>query len=326
VPFLRIVLVLSTLLPAIAAASPRGSGDGGPPAAMATSDTERAARLLSRYPAGRMPVDPQVLRAIGTLDVGGDRRDVPVLRSIVEREQPVLARLARHAIGSIRDRQRAAQRSAFDPDPAAIARAVRAWRDTDLGPAEAACAAYADALLGPAGPTRPQAIGADPEALLERGRAAEAVAFLPTSGDLPLAVRTHEEAGDVPGALRRLARAAAGGDGWALAHLEAYDIDVERLLLGLPHVDEVDGTRTLDTLVRRGGGLTIRVLAERFKFSSGSEQATAADALGRMLLVAHREAPLPRAERQLARQALADAAQTALPPVRPIALEALAAE
>lgn len=296
-----------------------------------------AARVLSAYVPGRMPVEGPALRAIADLDVYGEPEDIAVLRHVLDHESDVLARMAKDAIGRIRARQRVRQRDAFKaglstPDPTlnrALTRAERWWMAGGLGPTEAWCAAYADVILGEAGdePSLPSILPDDPKILLARGEAASALAATDGSTDAQTRVRAFEDAGRVRGAIRIHAEQAASGDAEAIEALESYGIEVERLVLGLLHQDQNRESETLETLVRSGRGLTVRVLAERVVDPpSASDQVTAADALGRMLHTQARRDPLPRADRERIRTALRTASFRAAPAVRPIVREALRGE
>jgi hypothetical protein len=289
-------------------------------------DTDGAAQVLSRYPSGHTPVEAQVLRALSTLEVRGTRRDVSLLRHIAANEQPILAAAARRAIAAVRARQRDAQRVAFAgelPGPVDLDAEARAWRAKGLGPAEASCAAYAHAIVGDPAPSGRTPVDGDPERLLADGQAVAAVAALDPAADPSLAARAYEEAGQVRRALRIYAENAVAGDDAAVAALEDYGVDIERLFLGLLRTGQIDDAQALETLVRRGDGWTVRVLAERVKAPAASEQATAADALGRMLIVDLRTQPLRRRAQELARKTLREAAAEGAAPVRPIAAEAL---
>lgn len=316
--------LLVTLLGAHAGAgAPEGRAQPAEPVVLAP---DSAAVVLSRYPPGHMPVEAAVIRAISSLEVRGSRRDVSLLRHIAAHEQPVLATAARRAIAAVRTRQRHAQRVAFADDlraPIDMAAMIRTWRREGLGPAEAACAAYAHTIVGDAPTADGPSIDGDPERLLADGKASAAVAALDADADPQLAARAFEEAGQIRRALRIHAERAVAGDDDALATLEDYGVDTERLFLGLLRSGEVDDAQALETLVRRGDGWTVRVLAERVKAPAASEQATAADALGRMLIVDLRTRPLQRGARELARKTLREAAMRGAPPVRPIAAEAL---
>lgn len=300
---------------------------------VALADAERAdaARTLSAYTPGRMPVERPVLEALATLEVYGEPQDVALLRDVLSHESDLLGRLARGAIGTIRERQRRAQRQAFadalQAGSGAQLQAEATWRARGLGPTEAWCAAYADRVLGDQALPLTARSDADPVRLLARGEARAAVAALAPDVPAETTIRAFEDAGEVQAALQIHARLAAAGDPTSEQALQDYGIEVERLMLGLLHRDRVHEPETLETLVRRGKGLTVRVLAERVVDPpSASDQATAADALGRMLRTEARPDPLPRAERERIRAALLAASYRATPAVRPIVREALTGE
>ncbi len=302
-------------------------------ASRAPRTVDQAARLLSVHPPGQMPANPSVLGAIATLQVRGTPADIAVLRDVLAQEEPLLANLAGRAIADIRARQRASQREAFATDlhrvdarqADAIQRAESAWRARGLGPTEARCAAYADRILGDVPAIQGLSLPDDPERLLERGEARAAVGALTADTTPAIAVRAYEDAGDVRSAIRVHALAAVGGDPAATEALESYGIEVERLVLGMLHTDRVHEPEALETLVRKGRGLTVSVLAERVIHpTSQSDLATAADALGRMLHTQLRPDPLPRADRERIRRTLWTASQRGDPALRSIAREALA--
>lgn len=308
--------------------APQALAGGAPdrPEVVTVDDVGGAAALLSRFAPGRMSLEEPVFRALHVLTESGTPSEVSLLGDVARHEQDVIANLARSAIVRIRERQREAQREAWAaPTPSTLREAHRAWRSKGLGPTEASCAAYAETVLGNR-PLLHESVEGHPELLLAEGKARAAIAALTPEDPVLLAARAHEEAGDVAGALRVLARRAVTGDEEATAALDAYGLDTERLLLGLPHTDEVDDSAALELLVRRGSHLTVQVLAERSKRPSASEQAISADALGRMLIPALRSSPLASRDRELARKTLRRVAMAGAPPVRPIALEALAGE
>jgi len=292
-----------------------------------------AARVLSVHAPGELPATRSVLGALAVLQVKGGPAEVALLRDVLAHEDPLLADLARRGIADIRTRQRTAQRQAFarslsHPSPqarAANVRRIARWRASGLGPTEARCAAYADRVLGSEPLPAALPVHDDPQELLDQGRARAALGVLdrdPTGSDA-LRIRAHEDAGDVRGAIRLHAHRAAAGDAKSITALEGYGIEVERLVLGLLHSDRIHEPEALETLVRSGQGLTVSVLAERVMDPpSRSDQATAADALGRMLHT-RRPAPLPRAERERIRRTLWTASQHADPEVSDIARDAL---
>lgn len=286
---LGIQLFLLAAVPAVAGPGERGEIDA-------------AAMQLSTYQSGTLPVERPVLAALATMERHGTPAEVSLLRDVQTHENRVLANLAERAIQAIRTRQRETQRRSFSatlPGDARLNAAVRQWRSKGLGPTEASCAAYAIAVLGDA-------------------------ALDPHQPDRNLTARELEDRGDIQAALRIHADQAASGQEAGTTALRAYGIDSERLILGLLHSRAAAEPEALETLVRGGESLTVRVLAERVKRPAGSDQATAADALGRMLLTELRRSPLPKADQELARRTLRKAAQRALPEVRVIVREALA--
>lgn len=332
-------IVLALWLPSVAL--------GGAPPRLGAVDA--AGALLSRYPAGQMPIDEDVMGAIGELRAHGERGDVPVLRSLVERERPEIAAAATTAISAIRDRQRDAQRVDFAsglPDWPDLTSSAPPFRARGLGREEAACAAYAEFILGgPADEVIPVALrgGAaqpDAEVLLAGGAPRRALAAIdqPSVAAGMLAAQAREDLGDVRGALRTWATLAASGVPEARNALDSYGIDAERLLLGILVERGVTGTdeagppplktdaQVLEVLVRHGGNLTVAVLAEQTRHGTASDGATAADALGRMLDPSMRAEPLPVGVEREARHALYVATAVASSPVAEIATEVLANE
>jgi len=268
------------------------------------AQVDSAAVALSTYNEGTLPVERPVLSALATLERHGTPAEVSLLKHLQQHENKVLANLAGRAIDAIRTRQRDDQRSEFSrslTQESPTGNAVRRWRNAGLGPTEAACAAYADAVLG-SEPVHPDVDVVDDA----------------------LSARELEDRGHVRQALRIHALRAAAGHESGTTALLAYGVDSERLLLGMLHTGSALEPEALETLVRGGENLTVRVLAERVKRPIGSEQATAADALGRMLSAELRRAPLADADRDLATRSLRKAASIAHPEVRVIVREALA--
>ncbi|MFK7931478.1 MAG: hypothetical protein AB8H79_25085 [Myxococcota bacterium] len=283
-----------------ALAGPEDSANAVQPA----DQVDTAAVSLSAYNEGTLPVERPVLAALATLERHGTPAEVSLLQHLQEHENKVLANLAGRAIDAIRTRQRDDQRSEFSRSLTRESRkgtAIRRWRNAGLGPTEAACAAYADAVLGPDAMHSP----VDPAQATPSAREFE------DRGQVRQALRIHAQ------------RAAAGNESGATALL-AYGVDSERLLLGMLHSGWAIEPEALETLVRGGENLTVRVLAERVKRPLGSDQATAADALGRMLSAELRRSPLADADRDLATRTLRKAASVAHPEVRVIVREALA--
>jgi hypothetical protein len=301
-------------------------------------DQHDAATLLSRYPAGAVPVDPTTITAIQVLGEDGTRQEISLLRNLAEHERDEVRAAAVAAISQIRSRQRSAQRESFArtiPDWADLAEPTETLQALGLGRDEAECAAYAERILGPgplvlARPPEQRAKG-DPEALLAEGRPALALAVLagdPSPRARRLEATAWEDLGEPRGAIRQYGLLASQGDQEAHSTLDRYGIDPERLLLGMlvrPDLYVSAGTEAelLEVLVRKGGHLTVSVLAERGTHHSASDRAIATDALARMLDPPPSDAPLSPMARRLARQALVRASTDRVESIRAIALEAL---
>lgn len=297
-------------------------------------DVQKAAALLSRYPAGTVPVDPAAMTAIHVLGERGGRAEISLLRNLAEHERDEVRTAAVGSIADIRDRQRLAQRASYAralPDPPDLADDVARLRATGLGARQAACVAYADQLLGPPPVDRdpaPRPAKGDPEELIAEGRPAGALAVLvhdPSPRARRLAARAWEDLGEPGSAVRQYALLASGGDAQAMRALERYGVDAERLLLGLyARPDEpASDAELLEVLVRRGGPLTVGALAERIEHGEASERAIATDGLARMLEGATRAEPLSAAAIRTARAALHRAADDPVESIRAIATEAL---
>jgi len=310
----------------------------GPARAADPRDPDAAAALLSRYPAGSLPVDPTTITAIHVLGDTGDREDISLLRNIAEHERDEIRGAAVSAIGAIRDRQRAAQRERFArdlPDPAQLAAPTAALRAQGLGSDEAACAAYAGRVLGTGSlgphPASEDAAKGDPEALIAEGRPRTAVAVLehdPSPAARRLEALAWEDLGEPRGAVRQYALLAARGEAEAWDALDRFGVDPERLLLGLLTRAETrlpagSESEVLETLVRRGDLLTVQVLAERATHPSASERAIATDALVRMAQATGRDGPLGSKAHAVVHQALLRATRDHVESIRAIALEAL---
>lgn len=330
-------LLLALLLPAqalAASASKVAPADAAETAAAAAVDD--ATTLLSRYPAGLVPVDPGVMGAIATLGADGGADEISLLRNLVENERAEVRQAASRAIADIRERQHAAQRESFAgqlPDWPDLEPVAAPLRESGLGREEAACVAYANLVLGEARERKARAESGDAAALLASGRPHKALAAAVSGNDTKarlLEARALEDLGDVRGAVQQYARLAALGNREAHAALDGYGIDTERLLLGLfarpdgrsPGLDG-DEARVLEVLIRHGGELTVQVLTERTRGSLPSDRATAADALARMLEGDGRAAPLDGVLQHRAERALAVATRDAVPNVGTIASEAL---
>lgn len=305
-------------------------------AARAEEPRVEAAVLLSRYPAGSVPVDPTTMTAIQRLGEEGTRQEISLLRNLAEHERDEVRAASVEAIAAIRARQRAAQREAFAgalPDWDDLATERDRLRGEGLGREEADCVAYAATVLGPPVPIEPVPAEGDPETLLAEGRPRLAMAAL--KGDLArpehrIAAVAWEDVGEPKAALQHYAVLAAGGDDEAAATLDAFGVDAERLLLGLlvrpePHLASGARGELLEVLVRRGGYLTVEVLTDRSAAGPLSERLTATDALGRMLDIKVRTEPLDARGRTLARRALIRATRAEEDSIRSLAVEAVSA-
>jgi hypothetical protein len=303
-------------------------------AAQASSDRlGRATGLLSRYPAGMIPVDPGVIDAISQVGDAGGRDEVSLLRNLVENERPEVQQAASVAIASIRDRQRQSQREAFAqdlPDWPDLQKAAAPYQSAGLGREESICVAYSGFVLGTSSLRQAKPGDGDAATLLAAGRPRKALSAAlaeDTRDARRWEARAREDLGDVTGAVHGYALLAAGGDVDARAALDGFGVDAERLLLGmLANPDEKRGhseAEVLEVLVRNGNDLTVSVLAERTRSKLSSDRATAADALSRMLDAELREQPLPQTVQRAARRALSVATREGPEPVRVIATEAL---
>ncbi len=305
----------------------------GPAHAGAPRDPAAAAALLSRYPAGEMPMDGATMTALRVLGERGDRDDISLLRNVAEHERDEVRGMALAAIASIRERQQADLRAAFAataPDPTAPAVATQRG---GIGPSESACARYALGVLGDAPLTAPPSgrppIKGDPADLIAEGRPRQAVSVLVqdrSDAARRLEARAWEDLGEPRAALRQFALLAAHGqaDGWqALVH---YGVDPERLLLGLLTTGALRVGRDaelLEVLVRRGDLLTVEVLAERSARASASDRAVATDAIARMVGATDGARALSPAAVSKGRTALREATRDRVDSIRAIALEAL---
>lgn len=326
-------LVLALALPAAAFA---GDGAVRETPSLQQAELNTAVGLLSRYPAGLMPVDPYVMGAIGLLGTEGTREEVSLLRSLVENERVEVRDAAAQAIASIRGRQRQTQREAFAhqlPDWPEIEAVAQEMNADGLGRESAMCVAYASIVLGgiDAEVAAIRKNQGDAARLLASGHARKALAAAAsddTDQARMLQARAREDLGDVHGAVRQYAMLAASGDTDARSALDGFGVDAERLLLGLFLTPDRSGethreAEILEVLVRHGDTLTVSVLGERTRAASASDRATAADALARMLDPDVRPARLPLAVERDAQRALAVASREGPDPVREIANEAL---
>lgn len=293
---------------------------------------QEAATLISRYPAGQLAETESVKEALRVIGDEGTRREIGLLQQVILLESSASQLLALHAVREIRTRQITQQRQTFRA-------AMSGWnQDANLpttmagvGPKEDECIAYAQWLVSqwPTVVTTPNTGNA--RLMLQQGRTKAALsAVLDKKGHEArmLEGQIREELGDVYGALAVYTNEFADGHLEAGQRLESYGVHPERLLLGLLSSDTrvqsiADETSIIETLVRRGGTLTVRVLAERTKHPSPSEQTVAVDALGRMLINSQRTVPLTKTGRRVAEEALLSASRHRLEPIRVLALEAL---
>ena len=305
---------------------------GGPLWASDPGGLADATTLISRYPAGQLAETESVREALRIIGQYGTRREIGLLQQVILVESNPSQLLALHAVREIRMRQLTQQRTAFR-------KAMTAWdRDPNLGqtstgagPREDECIAYAFWIVSqwPTVVTTPNTGNA--RLMLQQGRTKAALsAVLDKKGHEArmLEGRIREELGDVYGALAVYTNEFADGHLEAGHRLESYGVQPERLLLGLLSADArvqsvADDTSIIETLVKRGGILTVRVLAERIEHPSPSEQTVAVDALGRMLVHTQRTVPLTKTGRRVAQEALLSASHHRLEPIRRLASEAL---
>jgi hypothetical protein len=290
-----------------------------------------AVERLSRYPAGQVPVEPSTMGAITVIAEQGTRSEVGLLRSLVEQERKEVRDHAVRAIESLRQRQRQRQRARYVmelPSETELRRLARPWARSGLGPTSARAIAYATRILGE-DPVSPPGLGdGDARQLLAAGQPRRALSVLGAEGqgqeELRLVARAREDAGDVRGALQAYTTGALAGDAEAEATLAEFGVEDEWLYLGLLIADvpgpvgEQDAP-LLEALVRLGGQPTVEVLSEQMFRGGGSERASAADALVR-LMEGPRTSPVTRDE---IRSALSTARREGSPPVREIAAAAL---
>ncbi|MFT4977909.1 MAG: hypothetical protein ACI8S6_003816 [Myxococcota bacterium] len=233
-------------------------------------EADDAAALLSRFPAGRVPGSEPVMTAIMALQDSGGPEHLGVLASLQEYEQSPVREAASGALLIVTLRARLQRREAYTaPDN----RDVRRWLEahpgllrtdgTPIGVHESEAIAYAVLALG-----GPQQVWARmPTVLVQEGE-------------------KREDATDLEGALTRYAFAATHDHPQARALLGAFDLDVERLLLGLTADSTlltVPPAEALDTLIVTGGSQTVTVLIERSRSSNEITQVQALDALAEMI-------------------------------------------
>ncbi|MCO4744537.1 MAG: hypothetical protein KC912_07110 [Proteobacteria bacterium] len=303
----------------------------GTPSQAAEGTVDDAVELLSRYPVGHVPVEIGTLAAIHVIGASGGRAEVGVLRSLAEHERSDVRVAAMEAIDAVRARQRAQQRREFAesiPDEAGLQAASAVWTRVGLQPASAQAAVYAGWVLGDEAAHRPGARAGDARRFLASGQPRKALAALAaegrSEGDLALLATAREDAGDVRGALRVYTVLALSGDADANLALRDHQLDVERMFVGLLVMEQQgpvgdEEARLLKALVEQGGVLTVACLTERLFEGGGSERASAADGLIRML---ERE-DLGSDAREKVRAALVRAVNEGPAPVRDIAASGL---
>ena len=272
--------------------------------------------LLSRYPVGDMPVEPQTIGAILTLGELGGAAELPLLDSVVERERSELSNAATVARDLIRARRRQSQRAEFAnhlPDWPELERAAPTFlgAHTQLDRETRASATYAAVVLGIA-PT-------------QNAHTASRLPELGTRLPNPLEL---ENRGEVQLAVQSWALHAAAGSEHARTELDSFGIDAERLLLGMLSLSRLSGSAPmeaglLNVLVWDGDQLTVEVLSTQALTGTGSNRATATDALVRMLDSGWRDAPLDPISERAARMALRNVSTSGPPGIREIALEGL---
>jgi len=227
------------------------------------SDSEHAAGMLSRFPAGSVPASIAVLNAMGILAESGDEEHTSLLESMLGTESIQVQEAATLALGSISNRSRRALRQNFSvPSPLQINAFAEQFRDQQLrlGLHERRALAYAVLILGEIPPN--------------------------TNTEWRENGTTKEKASDPTGALRSYAQAAAHGHVDAFHEIQAYGLDPERLVLGLWTAwcpDRTDTSPALDTLVHLGSIQTVRVLANRSVRGTAYHRAIALNALSQML-------------------------------------------
>ncbi len=275
-----------------------------PSDAEAAAQLDASARMLSRYPAGEIPVEAQVLGAIATLGDLGTRAEIPLLANLVRNERLEIRTVSIAALEDVRSRLRSRQRVAYAAD--------LVQRDDPQGPTDTSrCVAYAQLVIGDGHGLAPRPEKGDAERLLRTGQPHKALAAAAANSDEDSRFHeaiAREELGDVRGAVVEYAELLAEGNETAERELDAFGVDTERLLLGLLSMEDIpvarNEARVLDILVRKGSGVTVGVLAERAMQGHASDRATATDALVRMLDTSQREQPLAEDGVRSARTAL----------------------
>lgn len=277
-------------------------------AAQAGEAVDDAAGALSVFAPGHVPDDPEVRLWIEQIGALGGAEELPLLRELVRSEGAGVRRSAQAAEREIRQRIATSQRQhylASLPSEAALASPTERWVHRGLEPAQAGCAAYAEAVLGQ-----------DPDPELRRTTSAPTLEkmarALADRGELQLAVRLH-------------AAGASRGHEPSFLVLQELGVDPERLLLGLIATGQAPDLSAWTILSRRGERLTVEVLGERIRGRSLTHQISAVNALGDMLVVENRVRPLHSSEATRARQLLLDAAATAPSALKPAVTRALSA-
>ena len=296
----------------------------------ADDEVRDAVALLSRYPAGQVPVEAATMSAIELLGERGSRVDVGVLRSLAEHERSDVSARALAAIDKVRHRQREAQQLSFRaglPTSRELEQASRPWRQVGMSVASSRVAAYASWVLGDEATGRPSVAG-DARRYLATGRPRKALAALasesPSTEELRLLALAREDAGAPQQALQAYTLLALAGDAAAESVIAGYGVDSERLFLGLLVMERAgpvgdEEARLLEALVRSGGARSVDVLIERMFTAGGSERASAADTLIRML----GRSPLDKTLEDRIRAGLVRAVREGPAPVRDIAASGL---
>ncbi|MBT3222856.1 MAG: hypothetical protein HN348_27585, partial [Proteobacteria bacterium] len=155
---------------------------------------DEAIQVLSRYPAGQIPLEDSIIDAIWLIAADGERREISLLRSIAQYEGPELSETSIAAIQIIRDRQRSKQREAFArtlPNFVDLDHASRPFLAYGMGREEAYCAGYASLVLADHSTDDPPWIPGDPEMYLALGNPRKAIAA--SRGDRSLVVAYARE-------------------------------------------------------------------------------------------------------------------------------------
>jgi len=252
-----------------------------------------AAALLSRFPAGQVPASEPVFEAIASLQAEGGASHMGVLSSLRTYESHPVQRAANIALQMVSMRVRLDRRAAF---ALPTNRDVRRWlserdapltrRDgTTLGRQEQEVIAYAVLVMG-----HPRAFdNTNPLALLEEGE-------------------RLEDRAEPQGALSAYAMVASQGNSEAAAVIEAFEVDLEKLLLAMnADVELVQSppVELMPVLTQQGSSQTGNLFIERSKNPQNQlAQVVALDGLAEML----RHANLSSSSKRAARQQLEAAA------------------